>query len=50
MRMVENKIWVDHCNASRRLVNPGKAFFLKLAAAVFRDVSEGSDNDATLLV
>lgn len=50
MHRIEMKMWADAREGSGRLVNPGKAFFLRLAAAVVRDVSERRDKDGVLLV
>lgn len=50
MKRIELKMWADQREGSGRLVNIGKAYFLKLATAVVRHVSEVRDMDGVLLI
>jgi len=43
--MIERNEWVDWRDGSEKLANPGKTFYLKLAAAVVREVNEERDKD-----
>lgn len=50
IRRIEMKMWDESREGSGCLVNPGKAFFLRISDAVVRDVSEKRDKDGVLLV
>lgn len=48
MDMIANKMWTDPRDGSGRLVNPGKKFFLSMAADVVRTVGQQRDQDGIL--
>ena len=48
MSMVSNEEWTNWKNGSGKLPNPGKRFFLQLAAAAVRDVAQQRDSDGVL--
>lgn len=50
MKLIENKMWSNAWEGLGRLWSPAKAYFLNLAAAVVRDVSQRRDKDGVLLV
>ena len=50
MDMISKGNWVDWKKGSGKLTNPGKRFFLKLAAAVLRQVENERDEDGVSLV
>lgn len=43
LQMIRDGKWVDWKNGSGKLTNPGKTFYLKLAAAVLREVERDRD-------
>jgi len=43
--MIQNKEWVDWKDGSGKPTNPGERFYLKLAAAVVREVNNERDKD-----
>lgn len=50
MEMVTEEEWTDWKNGSGKLPNPGKRFFLQLAAEAVRDVAQQRDSDGVLYV
>lgn len=48
MDMISNKMWTDPRAGSGRLINPGKQFFLSMAADVVRTVGQQRDKDGIL--
>lgn len=49
MDMIKKKQWVDWRSGSGKLTNPGKVFYLKLAADVVREVDNQRDSDGVSL-
>lgn len=50
LSMIENGMWLDPRKGSGKLVNSGKAYFLRLAADAVRDVDQQRDTDGILFV
>lgn len=50
LSMVSEEAWTDWKNGSGKLPNPGKKFFLELAAQAVRDVASQRDSDGVLYV
>eukprot|EP00171_Calliarthron_tuberculosum_P002297 IDg2297t1 len=48
LEMIQNNEWVDWKNGSGKLPNPGKTFYLKLAASVIKEVQNSRDKDGVL--
>lgn len=47
-KMIESDKWVDWRDGSGMLTNPGKRFYLQLAAAVIKDVDRDRDRNGVL--
>ena len=45
LEMITKNEWIDWRSGSGKLTNPGKTFYLKLSAAVIRDVENEKDSD-----
>lgn len=45
LEMIKKKKWDDWKRGSGKLTNPGKIFYLKLAASMIRDVGDEKDRD-----
>ena len=50
LEMITKNEWIDWRSGSGKLTNPGKTFYLKLSAAVIREVENEKDSDGVSFV